>query len=182
MKRLKIAYKKNGHSYEITLKVRFTGVFALAAHRAEIKNKKGEEFVATVLRVAPGAVCEIFRRKDGVKNDGLNGEPAQEHFNRAGGIVRLARFTDDKLNDGANGAAALQTFHGGGKLLYEEHRHQGGLTEGPHRGPATLQFDENGDIVRLGYYTGQHLDYRGPDGEPAPPLHGKTGKYHKKIV
>lgn len=166
MKRLKIAYKKDGHDYEITLMVRFKGVFALAAHRAEISGKKNEEFVAAVLRASPGAVCEIFRRRDGKKHDGAGGEPAQEHFSRAGKIMRIARFAEGKLNDGAHGAPAVQTFSAQGRLLYEDHRRNGKLAENPKGGPAARKFDDAGNLVCYGHCINGRLYFYRPDGKP----------------
>src|ERR1700722_11059546 len=67
---------------------------------ASLKGKKGEERVSAI--VVLGGIKKIERRKDGIRNDGPQGEPALLVFNTNGTLRAIRHFKEGELNDVAN--------------------------------------------------------------------------------
>ena len=93
-------------SYKAVLTARGIGAFWSAVYRAledgEMGNLKGEALVRDLL--SRSGISSVQRCKgDGVLNDGPNGEPAVQKFNRAGKPSDVAHYRDGVLNDSATG-------------------------------------------------------------------------------
>ncbi len=77
----------------------------------------GEQLAAEIIKSNKGNILSVERYKNGLRNDGSNGEAQFQHFNDNGVVIQALRYSNDKQNDGPNGEPAFQSFNDQGALL-----------------------------------------------------------------
>ncbi|TAL30769.1 MAG: hypothetical protein EPN97_11845 [Alphaproteobacteria bacterium] len=76
----------------------------------DAQNKTGEDLVSAVLNANKGNVASITRWVGDKRNDGPNGEYAEQFFDKSGNMAMATRYTADKQNDGPHGDPAFKSF------------------------------------------------------------------------
>lgn len=95
-----------------------------------------------------GGLAGTTRYRDGSRNDGPNGEPAEQQFDKNGALQRVYRYTNDISNDGPNGEPAAQHFNGNDVLIEALHYKNGKKNDGPNGEPAIQHFSDTGVLTR----------------------------------
>lgn len=122
MPKLNIDYEKDGNKFQVSLTAHedSIGFFQLASFSIDpnentftrikghpaLRDKQGEELVRALLTHAD-SIYKVERFKNGLPNDGPNGEPALIEFGDNGRLT-IKLYKDGKLNDGPNGEPAVQ--------------------------------------------------------------------------
>jgi hypothetical protein len=122
---LNIRYKKDGATFTVMLAAESSDIFMRASQQPDIQDKEGEAFVTALLAYAQGTISWVERYRNGQLNDGPNGEPAQQMFDKGGKVTLKEYFANGRPNDSANGEPAVQIFDDRGWLTRAEHYKNG---------------------------------------------------------
>lgn len=74
------------------------------------QNKNGEELVSALLKANKGNVASVTRWDGAKRNDGVDGQYAEQFFDKTGNMVMATRYTNDKQSDDPNGDPAFKSF------------------------------------------------------------------------
>lgn len=166
-----INYGEGKDAYQVTLTGEGSLVFNNASIPADIK---GEDRIAAIF--AAGGVSYIERKKDGTFDDGPNGEPARQSFNKSGMPSFIERYQNGKKNDGLNGEPCAEIFYWNSGKPASVSRHKDDInTDGANGEPAYKKFNEDGILIHKEFLSDGKLN-DGPNGEPALQSFDYTGK------
>jgi hypothetical protein len=91
----------------------------LANARDELRNGGlGEMTVSALLMASRGGIRSVERLRDGVRNDGPNGEPAVQQLNGGGRPLRVEHYRNGRRHDGWGGKPAILEFDEHGRLIH----------------------------------------------------------------
>lgn len=188
---IKIGFADGVDNFEIHLQSSDMGVFSKASQDALIQKKTGENLVAALLDHCrkEKVYVQVIRTKNGLRNDGIGGEPSVEVINVDGfrwherhhkngelhnGIngeeafrefyhngkpSLIASFENDKLENRKNGKPAQETFFEDGSMLSQKYSSNGIVSR-------EVKFYESGGLELQLLYNEKGNQEDGPDGEP----------------
>lgn len=122
---LNIRYKIGADVFSVLLGAESSAVFRQAEQQPGVSGKEGEDFIAALLAHAPGSISWVMRHKNGLVNNGPNGEPARLMFGKNGDITLKEYGLNGDYNDSANGEPAVQIFDDRGWLTRAENYKDG---------------------------------------------------------
>ncbi|MCE9506921.1 MAG: hypothetical protein K8R48_01200 [Alphaproteobacteria bacterium] len=94
-----------------------------------------------------GVLVSIERYTNGNLNDGPNGEPGYQEFNRDGKVIVAEHYADGILGDAVGGAPAVRNFNDDGVLIHEEHYKNNERHDGKNGEPAYQDFNDSGTLI-----------------------------------
>ncbi len=150
VKKCEVTYGYAPNNYQVFLTAKNLAVFKEASENADVRGKKGEEFVNAVVKL--GGVLRIERYRDGRLNDTQRGEPAVQVFNDKGALIGVMRYKDDRLHDGENGAPAFQASDDKGTVRRTAHYKNGQRNDSVNGEAALLLFDVRGKLAWAAQY------------------------------
>lgn len=163
--RIDIEYDDQGSAHKVTLTVRSLDPILEAAKLNNIRGKEGEELVAALIDHRKGNVSGVFRIRDGVRNDGANGEPQSVEFYPDGTPERMEFAQNGQTRNGPQGEPALQFFHPNGRVRMLQYRDENGMNDTPRGDPAAQEFDDTGKLVRATRYKNNQILHHLSKGE-----------------
>lgn len=113
-----LEFSKGQDQYKVEFFVRDINFVKQIAVAEDFASKSAEEALAVVLEKASPALELVIFYKNGLKNDGPNGEPATQGFHPNGQIKFKLYFKDGKDNDPSSGEAAHVEFDEQGEPIH----------------------------------------------------------------
>jgi hypothetical protein len=157
-----VSYQSRQDSFEITITDHPT--LRQKLRRAfNTRGKTGEELVAAIVK--SGGVYAIKRKKNGLLNDGLNGEPAEERgdgtWNRYFTNGELTRTHSKDMNEieiryyaGEYNTQRIEAFHDNGQIKSIRRFSDHTIHDTPDGKAAIEGYDESGKLVKVGRANG----------------------------
>ncbi len=145
---IKISSTNGVDNFEIHLLSSDMGVFNDTPQDALIQKKMGEELVAALLDHCrkEKVYVQVIRTKNGLRNDGIGGEPSVEVIDVDGFRWHERHHKNGELHNGINGEEAFREFYNISKPSLIASFENGKLEDRKDGKPAQETFFEDGSI------------------------------------